>query len=69
MSTTRRTFLGTLTAAAAYAILARQTLAANPTLEYGFEAISSTPHGLWHGVKLLGVPARVQGFGMVMAKG
>jgi len=31
--------------------------------------ISSTPHGLWHGVKLLGVPARVQGFGMVMAKG
>jgi arylmalonate decarboxylase len=32
-------------------------------------AISSTPHGLWHGVKLLGVPAKVQGFGMVMAKG
>jgi arylmalonate decarboxylase len=31
--------------------------------------VSSTPHGLWHGVKLLGVPARVQGFGMVMAKG
>ena len=31
--------------------------------------ISSTPHGLWHGVKLLGVPAKVQGFGMVMAKG
>ena len=31
--------------------------------------ISSTPHGLWHGVKLLGVPARVQGFGMVMARG
>ena len=31
--------------------------------------ISSTPHGLWHGVKLPGVPARVQGFGMVMAKG
>ena len=31
--------------------------------------ISSTPHGLWHGVKLLGVPAKVLGFGMVMAKG
>jgi arylmalonate decarboxylase len=31
--------------------------------------ISSTPHGLWHGVKLLGVPAKVKGFGMVMAKG
>lgn len=31
--------------------------------------ISSTPHGLWHGVKLLGVPARVTGYGMVMAKG
>jgi arylmalonate decarboxylase len=31
--------------------------------------ISSTPHGLWHGVKLLGIPAKVKGFGMVMAKG
>jgi maleate cis-trans isomerase len=31
--------------------------------------VSSTPHGLWHGVKLLGVPARVKGFGMVMANG
>jgi arylmalonate decarboxylase len=31
--------------------------------------ISSTPHGLWHGVKMLGVNARVQGYGMVMAKG
>jgi arylmalonate decarboxylase len=31
--------------------------------------ISSTPHGLWHGVKLLGVPAKVTGYGMVMAKG
>jgi arylmalonate decarboxylase len=30
--------------------------------------VSSTPHGLWHGVKMLGVNARVQGFGMVMAK-
>jgi len=31
--------------------------------------ISSTPHGLWHGVKLLGANARVNGYGMVMAKG
>jgi arylmalonate decarboxylase len=31
--------------------------------------VSSTPHGLWHGVKLLGVSAKVKGFGMVMAKG
>lgn len=31
--------------------------------------VSSTPHGLWHGVKLLGLPARVRGYGMVMAKG
>lgn len=31
--------------------------------------ISSTPHGLWHGVKLLGANARVSGYGMVMAKG
>jgi maleate cis-trans isomerase len=31
--------------------------------------VSSTPHGLWHGVKLLGVPAKIQGFGMVMAQG
>jgi len=31
--------------------------------------ISSTPHGLWHGVKLLGIPAKVKGFGMVMEKG
>jgi arylmalonate decarboxylase len=30
--------------------------------------ISSTPHGLWHGVKLLGIKARVTGYGMVMAK-
>ena len=30
--------------------------------------VSSTPHGLWHGVKLLGANARVEGFGMVMAK-
>jgi arylmalonate decarboxylase len=31
--------------------------------------VSSTPHGLWHGVKLLGLPARVRGYGMIMAKG
>ncbi len=31
--------------------------------------VSSTPHGLWHGVKMLGVPPRVKGYGMVMAKG
>jgi arylmalonate decarboxylase len=31
--------------------------------------ISSTPHGLWHGVRLLGVNAKVNGYGMVMAKG
>ncbi len=31
--------------------------------------VSSTPHGLWHGVRMLGVHARVRGFGMVMAKG
>jgi arylmalonate decarboxylase len=30
--------------------------------------ISSTPHGLWHGVKLLGVNAHVTGYGRVMAK-
>lgn len=31
--------------------------------------VSSTPHGLWHGVRKLGINARVQGYGMVMAKG
>jgi arylmalonate decarboxylase len=31
--------------------------------------VSSTPHGLWHGVKMLGITARVRGYGMVMAKG
>jgi arylmalonate decarboxylase len=30
--------------------------------------VSSTPHGLMNGVRLLGVSARVQGFGMVFAK-
>jgi arylmalonate decarboxylase len=37
--------------------------------EIGVPVVSSTPHGLWSGVKMLGVNARVQGFGMVMAKG
>jgi arylmalonate decarboxylase len=31
--------------------------------------VSSQPHGLWNGVKLLGVSAKVQGYGMVLAKG
>ena len=31
--------------------------------------VSSTPHGLWHGVKMLGVSARVRGYGIVMEKG
>jgi arylmalonate decarboxylase len=30
--------------------------------------VSSTPHGLMNGVRLLGVNARVQGFGMVFAR-
>jgi arylmalonate decarboxylase len=29
--------------------------------------VSSTPHGLWHCARMLGVDARVQGFGRVMA--
>jgi arylmalonate decarboxylase len=31
--------------------------------------VSSQPHGLWNGVKLLGLSARVQGYGSVLAKG
>jgi arylmalonate decarboxylase len=31
--------------------------------------VSSQPHGLWNGVKLLGISAKVQGYGMVLAKG
>ena len=30
--------------------------------------VSSTPHGLMNGVRLLGIAPRVQGFGMVFAK-
>jgi arylmalonate decarboxylase len=29
--------------------------------------VSSTPHGLWHCARLLGIPARLEGFGIVMA--
>jgi len=29
--------------------------------------ISSTPHGLWNGVKMLGIDAKVKGYGKVMA--
>ena len=31
--------------------------------------VSSQPHGLWNAVQLLGVDARVQGYGSVLAKG
>ena len=33
----------------------------------GVPVVSSTPHGLWHCARMLGVDARVEGFGMVMA--
>jgi arylmalonate decarboxylase len=33
----------------------------------GAPVVSSTPHGLWHCARMLGVDARVKGFGMVMA--
>jgi arylmalonate decarboxylase len=29
--------------------------------------VSSTPHGLWHCARMLGIPTRLEGFGMVMA--
>jgi arylmalonate decarboxylase len=29
--------------------------------------VSSTPHGLWHCARMLGVDAKIEGFGMVMA--
>lgn len=35
--------------------------------EIGVPVVSSTPHGLWHCVRMLGLPARVEGYGMVMA--
>lgn len=34
----------------------------------GVPVVSSTPHGLMNGVRLLGVPPRVQGFGMVFSR-
>jgi arylmalonate decarboxylase len=37
--------------------------------EVGVPVVSSTPHGLWSGVRMLGVNASVQGFGAVIAKG
>jgi len=33
----------------------------------GVPVVSSTPHGLWHCARMLGLEARVEGFGMVMA--
>jgi len=35
--------------------------------DIGAPIVSSTPHGLWHCVRVLGRDARVAGFGMVMA--
>ena len=36
--------------------------------EIGAPVVSSTPHGLMNGVRMLGVNPRVQGFGMVFAR-
>lgn len=33
----------------------------------GVPVVSSTPHGLWHCARMLGVKTRISGFGMVMA--
>jgi arylmalonate decarboxylase len=33
----------------------------------GVPVVSSTPHGLWHCARLLGLNSRIAGFGMVMA--
>jgi arylmalonate decarboxylase len=33
----------------------------------GVPVVSSTPHGLWHCARMLGVKNRIEGFGMVMA--
>jgi len=35
--------------------------------DIGVPVVSSTPHGLWHCARLLGVDARIEGYGMVMA--
>ena len=33
----------------------------------GVPVVSSTPHGLWHCARMLGVKSKIEGFGMVMA--
>ena len=33
----------------------------------GVPVVSSTPHGLWHCARMVGLDAKVEGFGMVMA--
>ena len=33
----------------------------------GVPVVSSTPHGLWHCARMLGVKDKIEGFGMVMA--
>jgi arylmalonate decarboxylase len=33
----------------------------------GVPVVSSTPHGLWHCARMLGVDTKIEGFGMVMA--
>jgi arylmalonate decarboxylase len=33
----------------------------------GVPVVSSTPHGLWHCARMVGLDARIDGFGMVMA--
>ena len=35
--------------------------------DIGVPVVSSTPHGLWHCARVLGIDARIEGFGAVMA--
>jgi arylmalonate decarboxylase len=35
--------------------------------DIGVPVVSSTPHGLWHCARMLGIDARIEGFGAVMA--
>jgi len=35
--------------------------------DIGIPVVSSTPHGLWHCARMLGIDARIEGFGAVMA--
>jgi arylmalonate decarboxylase len=35
--------------------------------DIGVPVVSSTPHGLWHCARMLGLDARIEGFGAVMA--